>query len=63
MVVGRCDGNDGRNDMQVAILLLDQSDNVFGRTSRRLDGLTDAELLWEPAPHCSVTAGPRSRRG
>jgi hypothetical protein len=34
--------------MQAANLLLDLSDNVFGRTSRRLDGLTDAELLWDP---------------
>lgn len=33
-------------------VLLDLSDNVFGRTARRLAGLTDEELLWEPAPHC-----------
>lgn len=33
-------------------LLLDLSDNVFARTSRRLGGLTDQELLWEPAPNC-----------
>jgi len=38
--------------MAVVKLLLDLSDNVFGRTARRLDGLTDEELLWEPAPHC-----------
>jgi hypothetical protein len=33
-------------------LLLDLSDGVFGRTWRRLEGLTDAELLWEPATNC-----------
>lgn len=33
-------------------LLLDLSDDVFARTSRRLAGLTDTELLWEPAPNC-----------
>ncbi|MGH9226182.1 MAG: ankyrin repeat domain-containing protein [Acidimicrobiales bacterium] len=33
-------------------LLVDLSDNVFARTTRRLAGLTDAELLWEPAPNC-----------
>jgi DinB superfamily len=44
--------NDDRNDMLVGKLLLDLSDNVLGRTARRLDGLTDGELLWEPAPHC-----------
>lgn len=38
--------------MPMTTLLLDLSDNVFGRTARRLDGLTDEELLWEPAPHC-----------
>lgn len=38
--------------MQVAALLLEVSDNVFGRTSRRLDGLSDEELFWEPAPYC-----------
>ena len=38
--------------MNVRDLLLDLSDNVFGRTSRRLAGLSDAELLWEPAPNC-----------
>lgn len=38
--------------MEVAKLLLDLSDNVFARTQRRLDGLTDEELRWEPAPHC-----------
>src|SRR5262245_3210393 len=57
MVVGAVD--DDRNDMQVGKLLLDLSDNVFGRTARRLDGLTDGELLWEPAPHSwSVRARP-----
>ena len=25
---------------------------VFDRTRRRLDGLTDAEYIWEPAPYC-----------
>src|SRR5688572_5762820 len=38
--------------VNVRDLLLDQSDDVFGRTSRRLAGLTDEELVWEPAPHC-----------
>ena len=38
--------------MDLRDLLLYLSDNVFERTSRRLVGLTDAELLWEPAPHC-----------
>jgi hypothetical protein len=38
--------------MNVRDLLVDQSDDVFGRTWRRLVGLTDAELVWEPAPHC-----------
>jgi hypothetical protein len=32
--------------------LLDMSDGVFGVTWRRLEGLTDAELVWEPAPNC-----------
>src|SRR5438477_13212245 len=38
--------------MELRDLLLDQSDDVFGRTSRRLVGLTDPELVWEPAPNC-----------
>ena len=38
--------------MNVAGLLLDLSDGIFGRTWRRLAGLTDEELLWEPAPNC-----------
>lgn len=38
--------------MNVLDLLVDQSDDVFARTSRRLAGLTDVELVWEPAPHC-----------
>jgi uncharacterized damage-inducible protein DinB len=28
------------------------SDYVYGRTRRRLDGLTDDEYLWEPVPGC-----------
>ena len=32
---------------------------VFDRTRRRLDGLTDAEYLWEPAPGC-WTIRPRT---
>ena len=38
--------------MDLRDLLLDMSDNVFARTSRRLAGLTDTELLWEPTPNC-----------
>ena len=38
--------------MNVRDLLVDQSDDVFARTWRRLAGLTDEELVWEPAPHC-----------
>jgi hypothetical protein len=38
--------------MDVAAALLVMSDNVFGRTFRRLDGLTDEELLWEPVAGC-----------
>jgi hypothetical protein len=38
--------------MTLGSLLLDLSDNVFDRTSRRLVGLTDTELLWEPAQNC-----------
>ena len=38
--------------MNVRDLLVDQSDDVFARTCRRLAGLTDDELVWEPAPHC-----------
>ena len=32
--------------------LLRLSDTVWDRTRRRLDGLTDDEYLWEPAPGC-----------
>lgn len=32
--------------------LVDLSDEVWQRLSRRLDGLTDAEYFWEPAPGC-----------
>ncbi len=38
--------------MNLRDLLLDLSDNVFAPTWRRLAGLTDTELLWEPAPNC-----------
>src|SRR5688572_3825915 len=38
--------------MDLAAMLLDVSDAVFARTRRRLDGLTDDEYLWEPAPNC-----------
>lgn len=38
--------------MNIRDLLVDQSDDVFARTSRRLVGLTDDELVWEPVPHC-----------
>ena len=37
--------------MNVRDLLVDQSEDVFARTSRRLAGLTNDELAWEPAPH------------
>jgi DinB superfamily len=33
-------------------LLLAQMDEVYGRLAARLEGLTDAEYLWEPAPGC-----------
>ncbi len=33
-------------------LLLDTYDYVWGRLVRRLEGLTDAEYLWEPVPGC-----------
>ena len=39
--------------------LIDLSDEVWGRLRHRLDGLTDAEYLWEPAPGCwNVRPGP-----
>jgi hypothetical protein len=38
--------------VSVRDLLLDLSDHVYARTSRRLAELTDQELVWEPAPHC-----------
>jgi hypothetical protein len=45
--------------MNTAGELLALSDFTFERTRRRLDGLTDAEYLWEPAPDCwSVRIGP-----
>ena len=33
-------------------VLLDTYDSVWHRLQRRLDGLTDAEYLWEPVPAC-----------
>jgi hypothetical protein len=33
-------------------LLLAQMDEVYGRLRARLEGLTDAEYLWEPVPRC-----------
>ena len=33
-------------------LLLAQTDEVYARLRRRLDGLTDDEYLWEPVPGC-----------
>jgi DinB superfamily/Ankyrin repeats (3 copies) len=43
--------------------LVDLSDGVWQRTRSRLDGLTDEEYLWEPAPGCwsirSRADGPR----
>jgi hypothetical protein len=41
-----------RHHVDVAGLLLDLSDGVFARTWRRLEGLSDEEFLWEPAPNC-----------
>ena len=38
--------------------LLSTSDYVWGRTRCRLEGLTDDEYLWEPAPNC-WTVRPR----
>ena len=39
------------------------SDVVWERTRRRLDGLTDDEYLWEPAPGCwSIRSRPDGRR-
>jgi hypothetical protein len=43
--------------MNVRDLLVDQSDDVFARTSRRLAGLTNDELVWEPAPHFPLRLG------
>jgi hypothetical protein len=38
--------------------LISLSDYVFGRTWRRLDGLTNSEYFWEPVPGCwSVHVG------
>jgi len=39
--------------------LVDLSDDVWHRLRARLEGLTDEEYLWEPAPGC-WTIGPRS---
>lgn len=39
--------------------LLNLADFAFDRLARRLDGLTDAEYLWEPVPGCwSVRPDP-----
>ena len=38
--------------MDVQRELVDLSDQVWRRTWARLDGLSDAEYLWEPAPGC-----------
>ena len=39
------------------------SDTVWARTWRRLDGLTDDEYLWEPAPGCwSIRTRPDGTR-
>jgi hypothetical protein len=39
--------------MNVRDLLVDQSDDVFARISLRTAGLTNDEVVWEPAPHTS----------
>lgn len=38
--------------MNVSALLVDLSDQVWLRTRARVEGLTDEEYLWEPAPGC-----------
>jgi hypothetical protein len=39
--------------------LVELSDYVWRRFRRRMDGLTDDEYFWEPAPHCAtVRPGP-----
>ncbi|HWD45818.1 MAG TPA: DinB family protein [Actinomycetota bacterium] len=38
--------------MSRVALLLSQMDEVYDRLRRRLEGLTDDEYLWEPAPGC-----------
>jgi hypothetical protein len=43
--------------MNVRGLLVDQSDDVFTRTSRGLAGLTTDELGWEPAPRFPLRFG------
>lgn len=46
--------------VDVTRLLMDLSDDVWGRTRARVEGLTDEEYLWEPAPGCWSL---RPRRG
>lgn len=43
---------DAEFSTQTAADLVALSDYVFQRTRRRVDGLTDAEYLWEPVPGC-----------
>jgi hypothetical protein len=38
--------------MSRVALLLGQMDEVYDRLRRRLEGLTDDEYFWEPAPGC-----------
>src|SRR4029450_8816924 len=38
--------------MSRVALLLRQMDEVYDRLRRRLEGLTDDEYFWEPAPGC-----------
>jgi hypothetical protein len=44
---------------QVARDLIELADYAYGRLRGRIEGLTDAEYFWEPAPGCwSVRPGP-----
>ena len=38
--------------MSRVALLRSQMDEVYDRLRRRLEGLTDDEYFWEPAPGC-----------
>lgn len=51
-----------RPTTDVSAVLLDSMDSMFGQLRQRLEGLTDAEYLWEPVSDMwSIRPGPDSR--